>query len=379
MRLRAGNDGPEHDGQRRGGRGSVSGVRALPAAAVMLAALGILCGCGSFFSSSSSTSHLSYVAGGVTDVAAYRIDNNSGAATSIFTAPFVAGNSPSSVVVHPSNQFLYVANAADSTISLFTINSASGALTEVLPRTSAGGLSPGFMIMDSGGSFLFVANQVSNDVWTFKIGTSGALTPVTSVSVGSVPGGLVLASSGILYVPVTSFSRIYAFSVAAGVLTPVPGQPFAVNNGVGGIAVDSGAKFLYATNPVADTLSGFAIQSGGGLVAMPGLTVGTGTTPVAVVFNLAGTAIYVANNSSDSVSQFTVDATTGVLTPFTTTTVVSGTHPAFFVTDPSGKFIYLGNTGSNSITEFSMNSGGSLNNIATISVGFVPRSFAVTP
>jgi len=358
-------------------RGWAAGLRLAVAAAVMLTAAGILSGCGSFFSSSSSNgTHLAYVAGGTTMVSAYRIDNVSGNVTSIVTTPYVAGNSPSSVVVHPSNQFLYVANAADSTISLFSINSTSGALTEVLPRTPTD-LSPGYMTMDSAGSFLFVANQSSDDVSMFQIGTAGALTLVSSVSVGASPAGLVLSSSGFLYVPLPSFSTIAVLSVSSGSLQFV--GSYLVNNGVGGIAVDPGAKVLYATNPATDTVSGFAIHPDGSITAVLGLTVATGTTPAAVAVNPTGSALYVANAGASNVSQFTIDATTGVLTAFTTTpTVTAGTNPSFFVTDPGGKFLFLGNTGSKSITEYSFNPLASLNNINTISVGFVPRSFAVT-
>ena len=353
-------------------------LRVALAAALALTAVAVLSGCSSFFSSSSSSTHLAYVVGGQTDVSAYRIDNNSGTASSIFTAPFVAGNSPSSIVVHPSNRFLYVANETDNTISLFNIDSTTGALTEVLPRTSAG-ISPAFMTMDGAGGFLFVANQFSNNVLAFQIGTGGSLTLVSSVSVGSSPSGMVLSSSGTLYVPVPNFSAIYAFNVSAGSLTAVPNQPFIVTNGVGGIAVDSGAKFLYATNPTTDTVSTFAIQTGGSLGAMPGLTVATGTTPVAAAINLTGSALYVANGGSSNVSEFTIDATTGVLTAFSgAPTVIAGTNPAFVVVDPGGKFIFVGNTGSMSLTEFSINTGGSLNNLNTVSLGFVPRSFGVT-
>jgi 6-phosphogluconolactonase len=351
--------------------------RTVLAAAVALAALGILSGCGSIFSSSSSGSHLAYVAGGVTDVSAYRIDNNSASATSIFTAPYVAGDSPSSIVVHPSNQYLYVANAADNTISLFNINSTSGALTEVLPRTPAGGLSPGFMTMDSGGNYLLVANQSSNDVWMFKIGAAGALTPVSSFSVGAGPAGFALSASGFLYVPVPSFSAIAVLSMSSGSLQLV--GSYLVNGGVEGIAVGSGAKFLYATNPSTDTVSVFSIQSSGALSPVPGLTVGTGTTPVAAAASLTGDALYVANAGSSNVSEFQIDSTTGGLTAYPKgPTVIAGTNPAFIVTDPGGKFIFVGNTASLSITEYSTNANGSLNNIGTISVGFVPRSFAVT-
>jgi 6-phosphogluconolactonase len=354
-----------------------AGLRIAVAGAVALTTLGLLSGCSSFFSGSSSGSHVAYVAGGQTAVSAWRIGNNSGSVTSLLSAPYVAGNSPSSVVIHPSGQFLYVANALDSTISLFSINSTSGALTEVLPRSPAVGLSPGSMTVDGGGSFLFVANQGSNDIWTFQIGTGGALTPVSSVSVAASPAGLVLTSSGLLYVPVPNFSTIDVFSVSSGTLTPV-GQPILVNGGLGGIAVDSGAKFLYATNPSTATVSGFSIQPGGSLIAVPGLTFGTGAVPVAAAVDLTGSFLYVANSGAGSISQFKIDSSTGALTAFLTTTVTVGTNPGFVVIDPGGKFVFVGNTGSKSATELIINSNGSLTNTTTIDVGFVPRSLALT-
>ena len=119
-----------------------------------------------------------------------------------------------------------------------------------------------------------------------------------------------------------------------------------MSGSVAGIAVDPGAKFLYATNPSPSTVSVFAIQAGGGLIAMPGLTVATGTTPVAVALNLTGSALYVANTGAANVSQFTVNSSTGVLTAFATTSVAAGTSPAFLVVDPGGKFLFAGNTGS---------------------------------
>src|SRR5260370_34941401 len=92
--------------------------------------------------------------------------------------------------------------------------------------------------------------------------------------------GLVLTSSGFLDVPGPNFSTIYVFSVSSGTLTAV-GQPILVNGGLGGIVVGSGAKFLYATNPSTATVSGFSIQSGGSLMALPGLTASTKSIPVA--------------------------------------------------------------------------------------------------
>jgi len=352
---------------------SVSTLRLVISAALVSATLGMLSSCGS-----SNPSHLAYVAGGQ-GVSAYRINNRSGSAAAILGSPFVAGNSPSSVVVHPSNRFLFVANQVDSTISLFKIDSTSGALTEVLPRTNAG-FSPAAMTMDAGGNFLFVANQGSNDVTVFSVSSTGALSQLPgSFPVGSVPAGLALAmtsSGNFLFVPVPNFSSIYAFSVSSGSLQFV-GSSFVVN-GVAGIAVDPGGHFLYATNPSANTVSGFAIQSGGTLSPVPGVTFAAGTVPVAAAVDLSGKYLYVANSGSLTLSQYTIDATTGDLTASTKTAPTAGSNPAFIVDDPAGKFVFVGNAGGRSITEMLINSDGSLTVANTISLGFVPRWLAAT-
>src|SRR5260370_12987612 len=120
--------------------------------------------------------------------------------------------------------------------------------------------------------------------------------------------GLVLTSSGFLDVPGPNFSTIYVFSVSSGTLTAV-GQPILVNGGLGGIVVDSGAKFLYATNPSTATVSGFSIQSGGSLMALPGLTAGTESVPVAAAVDLTGRFLYVSNSGSVSLSHFNIETT----------------------------------------------------------------------
>src|SRR5258708_21428684 len=105
--------------------------------------LGVLSAC-----SSSNASHLAYIAGGQNSVFAYRVSNSSGGPTAVLGSPYLAGISPSSVVVHPSKHFAYVANQGENTISIFKIDATTRALTEVLPRTNAG-ISPIAMSMDS--------------------------------------------------------------------------------------------------------------------------------------------------------------------------------------------------------------------------------------
>src|SRR5215472_15657908 len=103
--------------------------KAIAMLACVLASALLSCGGGSS-SSSPLSSHLAYVAGGQTNVVGLRI-NATGGIQVVLGSPFVAGNGPSSIVVHPSNKFLFVANQIEHTISLFTIDQASGAITEV--------------------------------------------------------------------------------------------------------------------------------------------------------------------------------------------------------------------------------------------------------
>ncbi len=361
---------------------SASWLRTIFVAAVIVLALAAV-GC------SSSGVRFAYVATGQ-GIYAFRMNSQTGEASIVFGSPFLTelapstAASPSSVVVLPSNRFLYAANQDTSTISLFKINSTTGALNEQLPRTalvtSSGlvGLSPAVMTMDSGGKYLFVGNQVTNDIWVYSIGSSGTLTFVSSAQVGASPGSLTLsASGGFLYVPVPTFSAVYVFSVSAGVLTQV-GTPILVNGGVGDLGIDPAGKFLYVPNPSLNTVTVLLIQSDGSLTAGPGLFA-TGASPVAAATNATGAFVYVANSAATNLSQFQVDTTTGALTALTTSVAGTGTNPESIVVDPDAKFIFVINEQSDSITEFTINTDGTLATTGNaLQLSVVPRSLSLT-
>jgi 6-phosphogluconolactonase (cycloisomerase 2 family) len=362
----------------RFGRRGVAGVRTRIPALALLLAVGVLSSC------NSQSTHLAYVTAGSNGIFAYRIKNSNGVVTNIFTSPFLFGDSTFGLVVHPSNQFALVANQQDGTISRLKIDLTSGALTETLPRTPAG-LSPGPMILDSGSSFLFVADQGLNQILVFSVAANGSLSQVSSAPVGSTPTGLVLASTGFLFVPVPNFSAIYVFSVSSGALTQVCSSsgpvcsPFKVTDGVASIAVDPAGKFLYATNPATNTVSGFVIQSGGSLTPVPGVVFATGISPDAAAVDPSGKSLYVTNSGATTLSQYTIDSTTGDLTALTTTSPNVGSNPGFIAFDPDGTFVYVANLGSHSITQLTINSDGSLGATSnTILVNAVPRALAFT-
>ena len=70
-------------------------------------------------------------------VSAFFIDPTTGRLTPLATSvPFGSGSSPRCILEDPSNQYLYTANYADSTVIAAVINSSTGTLTTLRKLTS---------------------------------------------------------------------------------------------------------------------------------------------------------------------------------------------------------------------------------------------------
>jgi 6-phosphogluconolactonase len=315
--------------------------------------LAALVGCGSSSPSSSApsfpSSHTAYVALPTSNaVAGYLINNNSATFTSILGSPYPGGTSPSSVVVHPSNKFVYAANQGGNDISLFTVDSTLGSLLEVLPRTRAG-LTPVSLVMDTPGSFLFALNRVSGSISVYSINSgTGALTAVAGSPFSTFPNLVAMAitpSAKFLYVLNANLGAVFAYTVASGVLQPVAGLPAQVGGGPLGITVDPAETFVYVANSTDSTVSVLSINSSTGALTLLG-SFATGTTPTAVA--VLGQYLYVANLGSTNISAFSVAPTTGVLTQITDSPFAAGGAPLFEVIDPNDKFLYtVSQTGKN--------------------------------
>ncbi len=115
-------------------------------------------------------------------------------------SPYTMPNGPSSLVVHPSGNFLYVANENQiyqtseqpsqytGSISAFSINSVNGTLTQVAGSPFAAGINPVSIVLDPTGRFAYSASSMYMGGFTsfaqimgFSVNAlSGALTPFSS-------------------------------------------------------------------------------------------------------------------------------------------------------------------------------------------------------
>jgi len=119
------------------------------------------------------------------------------------------------------------------------------------------------------------------------------------------------------------------------------------------MVTDPLGRFAYVANLVSNasdlsTISMYTINSSTGILTpTTPATVATGWFPQEIAIDPKGRFVYTANSDDATVSMFTINQSTGVLTPTTPATVSTMqpgqalSQPSFLTVDPSGKFLYV--------------------------------------
>ena len=132
----------------------------------------------------------------------------------------------------------------------------------------------------------------------------------------------------------------------------------------------------------------FTIDSSTGILTpTTPATVFTGPIPFAITVDPSGKFAYASNNDSGGlmtygISQYTIDSVTGVLTQNNPPAVAAGNGPTSVAVDPSGKFAYVVNRSDNTISMFIIDPGsGNLtpNEPANIATGKQPWRIIIDP
>jgi 6-phosphogluconolactonase (cycloisomerase 2 family) len=355
----------------------------LAAVFVLLLASGCL---GSSKSSTPPTLAFMYVVG-TGDNSIHAINEQS---TGVLATPplslFSTNPRPVSMALHPSKNFVYVANQNSNTVSGYTVDHASGALTPVgsaLPPTPVCAnasvcSNPLGLGISSDGAFLFVLDQgavapappVPSAISIFSIdATRGLLTPIagspfTFASLTAPNPQFLAVSPGgnVLYVSNGVSGTISAFTFgSSGVLTEVAGSPFTAGANITGLRIDPKGQFLYAADTANNKIASFSIAANGTLAPVAGSPFATDLGPVSLATDSAATFLFSANQAGATVRVFKIAS--GALTPVGTpmALVASGNPlPSFVVVDPSNTFLYIGNQGTRNISGFTIHPDGSL-------------------
>jgi YVTN family beta-propeller protein len=146
------------------------------------------------------------------------------------------------------------------------------------------------------------------------------------------------------------------------------------------------AGFAYVANQGSDDISAYAIDARtGALVEVAGSPFAAGTGPESISVHPSGKFAYVANFGSSGVpgniSAYAIDAGTGALSEITGSPFAAGTLPVAVAVDPSGRFAYVANNLSGDVSAYAIDAAtGALSSVgAAVAAGLRPNSIAVDP
>ncbi len=229
-------------------------------------------------------------------------------------------------------------------------------------------------------AFAVVANGGDGTLSLYTVNAkSGALRANGYLALGMTPRAVAVTPSG-KYAYVTSGNSLLAFSIqlSTGALTgvgavTVGGQPSAV-------VVDATGHFVYVTNFLDNTVAAFTLNESTGALTPAGVPAATGAGPTSVSLDPSGRFAYVANSLDNTVSAFTIDVPSGALSALGPS-VATGVGPAALSVDPSGSFVYVANGTSGSVSTFTIHpTTGALSAVgAPVPAGAGPSALSVDP
>ena len=243
------------------------------------------------------------------------------------------------------------------------------------------------------GSLFDVANTGSTGSTNHS--PAGTLTSAgTPTSTGAYPASVSVSPNGqFVYVANRGDGTVSAFSInsGSGTLNAV-GSPTPTGSGLNSnpysITVSPNGQFAYVANFGDGTVSTFSINPGTGVLSIVGLPISSGYSPVSIAISPNGQFAYVANYFQGTVSTFGINGSTGALnTVGSPTSTGSGpfSYPYSVAISPNGQFAYVANFHDGTVSAFSINPGtGSLNTVGSPTstgsgLNSTPYSVTVSP
>jgi 6-phosphogluconolactonase (cycloisomerase 2 family) len=329
------------------------------------------------------------------EIDVFEINSESGAMRQIPTSPFPSeGRNPVALAVSADYQNLFVVNQDDNTIVQFVIGS-DGKLYP-FNTVNTPGIFPLAVAANKSNVFVVDTYQPlplcspadpcsgSIAVYPLTAATSSAPvglgTPATNPAVSAqywpltlpsaplhviVPTAVNVLASG-AYVYVTAYDSsvtpsagyVFAFSVGSGgVLTAVPGSPFAAGVQPSAIASDAKSSYVYVTDSVRGDVLGYSVSSAtgtaGALTALSGSPYPAGNDPSGVVVDPTYAYVYVSNETDATVTAYSMSS--GVLARLVNGSFATGLQPVAIGIDPStNHFLFTVNFLGNTVSDFEL-------------------------
>jgi 6-phosphogluconolactonase (cycloisomerase 2 family) len=315
------------------------------------------------FSQSFAASRFVYAAnyfGG--SISIYRVDAETGLLYHQSHVPTF--KSPSALILHPSNKFLFVVSQTIDQIAIYRVDARNGMLTEIADSPVPANVRSAFRLeVSPDGRFLYVPGRFTADLAVFHVNPqTGALTPALEKTLsthGERARFIETTPNGrFVYVSTTVSNTVAGFTIDPEKtdIQPVAGMPFETGHAPQDAMVHPNGKFLYICNWQDGNISSYAIDDDSGvLTPLPGKPAETGYFPFAGAVHPSGKYLYVANWASSDISSFSINSNTGKLAPLSEKRTSSLGDSAVTVTlDKEGHHAYVPNYGDSSMTVFSI-------------------------
>jgi len=264
-------------------------------------------------------------------------------------------------------KFAYVANDLSDNVSMYSIDATTGILTYM--GVIGAGEYPGSVAVHPSGKFAYVANfgdglaGTPGSVSMYRVNEDGGLTSTGTAAEAYVGTTSVAVhpSGKFAYVASARFSNtisMYTIDATTGALNSTRTIAGAIE-GTTSVVVHPSGKFAYMTNGAllpgipgsSNSISMYTIDDTTGVLTSTG-TIAAGKLPKSVAVDPSGKFAYVANANSNNVSMYKIDDTTGALT--SAGTIAAGALPSSVAVDPSGKFAYVANANSNNVSIYTI-------------------------
>ena len=231
----------------------------------------------------------------------------------------------------PAGRFLTVTDTGASAVHVLLIDPTFGTLTEAAgsPFTAANAL---FTAVGSAVDVLYVTDNVGGEIFIFSINLSA--NPVLSTPsifaepthiAANAPISMQVNLAGtFLYTANTSSISFYAISPTDGSLTQVAGSPVTFTPAFNPqlITMDVTGSFLYVSGTGTEGVLGFTMDTGtGNLTIITGSAFASGSSVSDMLVNPLGGQMYLV--IANTITMFTINSSTGALTPVTSTTTFS--------------------------------------------------------
>ena len=268
-------------------------------------------------------------------VSAFRVDPENGRLM-LMNQMDCGGVNPVDSALDPTERLLIVPNYSSGNVAVMPL-AEDGSLQPVsqvfeLPGTTGPdtahqqGAMPHGAIFDPSGKFAVVPDKGRDCVFIFRLDPAKgriALHQMMPARPGSAPRHCTFHPAlPVLYVnnELDSTITVYQWDAALAVITPVQviatkPDNFAPRNTTAEIVATSDGRFVYVSNRGHDSIACFSVTGLSGELRLVGHTPTGGKTPRFFTLDPAGGQLFAANQDSDSIVGFLIDAANGGLTP----------------------------------------------------------------